>query len=832
MGPSRRIRVSPTVNSFTMMIYNISPRVCTFTLLMLGSLCGTASALEVFPAKVTLSGRDARQQLVALSSTEDLTRTATYVSNTPKVVAVDETGLVTPVADGTGQITVTHNGKSQTVPVTIQRSGVYQPITFERDVQAILTRHSCNAGACHGKARGQNGFQLSLLGYDHGFDYSAIVEEARGRRVFPSAAEYSLLLRKCAGAVSHGGGRKLPTDHPQYAQLVRWIEAGCPRTPTDAPRLERVSVFPTERILAPNTLQQLVVTAHYSDGSTEDVTHLAAFSSSESIYVNVNDYGLAKTGPLPGEAAIMARFQHQFALCHVLVPMPGSVPDAEYAKLPRKNFIDGHIWAKIQRLGVTASEPAADHTFLRRAHLDVIGRLPTVEEARAFLDDRDPNKREKLIDALLARPEYADFWANKWADLIRPNPYRAGIKAVYNLDAWLRESFRENKPYDRFVYELVTATGSTFRDGPTVMHRDRRDPEEITTMVSQLFLGVRLDCAKCHHHPFEIWSQDDFYSFAAFFSRVGHRGQGISAPISGGEEIIYLSEKPFRGDVKHPVTGKAMVPKPLLGKEQVIDTTQDPRRVLASWMIAPENPFFAKVMANRVWADLMGRGIVDPVDDLRATNPPSNEPLLDALADDFKKNKFDIKKLIRTICTSHAYGLSSIPNERNLNDGRNYSRHYRQRLRAEIMLDAVTDVTGVTESFSAMPPNSRSMELWTVRSQSVFLDSFGRPDPNQDPPCERTGDTTVVQALHLMNAPGFHQKVISDSGRAAKLAASKKSNAEIVEELYLAAYSRRPKADESAACLRWFERPNTTRRQAIEDLVWAFVNTPEFVFKD
>ena len=403
---------------------------------------------------------------------------------------------------------------------------------------------------------------------------------------------------------------------------------------------------------------------------------------------------------------------------------------------------------------------------------------------------------------------------------------------MYNLDAWLRESFRANKPYDQFVRELIAASGSTFRDGPVVMHRNRRDPAEITTMVSQLFLGVRLDCAKCHHHPFEVWSQDDFYGFAAYFARVGHRGQGISAPISGGEEIIYLSEKPVRGGVTHPVTGAVMVPKPLLGEPVDIPVEADPRQRLAAWVTADDNPFFAKVMVNRVWADLMGVGIVDPVDDLRATNPPSNGPLLDALADDFRKSRYDVKKLIRTIATSHVYGLSSLPNDRNVGDGRNYSRHYRKRLRAEVLLDAVCDFTGVPESFAAMPAGSRSMELWTVRSQSAFLDSFGRPDPNQDPPCERTSDTTVVQALHLMNAPGFHKKVVADDGRAAALAASKKSDAAVVTELYLAAYARRPNADELAACSQWFDRPETTRRQAVEDLVWALVNTPEFVFKD
>jgi hypothetical protein len=708
-------------------------------------------------------------------------------------------------------------------------SAAERPVTFERDIQPILARYGCNAGACHGKARGQNGFALSLLGYDNDFDYAAIVEEARGRRVFPAAPDASLILLKASGQVSHGGGKRLPSDGPDFAKLRQWIATGTPRTPADAPKLVRITVNPPERLLAPNGSQQLTVTAHYSDGSAEDVTKYATFQSNESGYVAVDANGLAKAGPLPGEAALMARYMHRFAVCHVIVPMPGTVPAEVYAKLPRKNFIDGHVWTKLQRLGVTPSAPAPESTFHRRAYLDVIGRLPTPEETRAYLADTDPKKREKLIDALLDRPEYADFWANKWADLIRPNPYRVGIKAVFNLDAWLRDSFRKNKPYDQFVRELLTAKGSTFRNGAAVMFRDRRQPDEIATITSQLFLGVRLDCAKCHHHPFEVWSQDDFYSYAAFFARVGHKGTGLSPPISGGEEFVYAAPK---GQVKHPVTDDVMPMKPLLGEEVDVPADRDPRDVLADWVTAPGNPFFAKVIVNRVWADLMGRGIVEPVDDLRATNPPSNGPLLDALAADFRDKGYDLKKLIRTVCTSHVYGLSSIPNDRNAGDGRNYSRHYRQRLRAEVLLDAVCDVTGVKESFAAMPAGSRAMELWTVRSQSVFLDSFGRPDPNQDPPCERTSDTTVVQALHLMNAPGLQEKVTAEAGRAAKLAASKKSNAEVVTEVYLLVYNRPPTDDEKVACLRWFDRPGTKRRQATEDLMWALLNTPEFVFKD
>jgi hypothetical protein len=693
----------------------------------------------------------------------------------------------------------------------------------------LLARYGCNTGACHGKARGQNGFALSLLGFDPDADFAALTREARGRRVFPAAPDASLLLLKGSGRVPHGGGKRLPADHPDFAKLRRWIVAGTPRTPADAPKVERISVFPAERILAPKAAQQLVVTAHYTDGSAEDVTHLAAFQSNDAVFAAVTPDGIVQAGPLPGEAAVMARFAEKFAVCNVLVPLPGTVPDEVYAGLPRKNFIDGHAWDKLRQLGVTPSAAASDATFHRRAYLDVIGRLPTPDETRAFLTDADPKKREKLIDRLLERPEYADYWANKWADLLRPNPYRVGIKAVFNLDAWLRDVFRRNVPYDRWVRELLTAQGSTFRNGAVVMFRDRRGPDEITTMVSQLFLGVRLDCAKCHHHPFEVYGQDDFYSFAAFFGRIGHKGTGLSPPISGGEEVFVASG---RGQVKHPVTGKVMPTKLLLGPAVEVPDDADPRQVLADWATAPDNPFFAKVIVNRVWADLMGKGIVDPVDDLRATNPPVNGPLLDALAADFRTNGHDLKKLIRRITTSHVYGLSSIPTDRNAGDGRNYSRHYRQRLRAEVLLDAVCDVTGVKERFEAMPPGSRAMGLWTVRSQSVFLDSFGRPDPNQDPPCERTSDTTVVQALHLMNAPGVQDKVTADTGRAAKLAAGKTSNVEVIEELYLLAYSRKPTEDEMAACLRWFEKAGDKRRQAVEDLMWALLNTPEFVFKD
>jgi hypothetical protein len=703
------------------------------------------------------------------------------------------------------------------------------PPTFERDVEPILTRFGCNAGACHGKARGQNGFALSLLGFDPDFDYAAISAEARGRRIFPANPEYSLLLQKAAGEVPHGGGKKLPKGSPGYELIKNWIAAGMPRTPPDAAKLVEIMVSPAERIVTFGEEVQLTVTARHSDGTIEDVTHLAQFQSNESVFAAVDEHGRIRAGPLPGEAAVMARYQNMIAVCTILIPLPGEVDAKLYDELPRRNFIDGHVWAKLKQLGITPSEPASDTTFHRRAFLDVIGRLPTPDETRAFLADTDPEKKTKLIDRLLERPEYADFWANKWADLLRPNPYRVGIKAVFNLDAWLRESFRENKPYDQFVRELLTAQGSTFRNGAVVVFRDRRDPDEIATMASQIFLGVRLECAKCHQHPSEIWSQKDFYSFAAFFARIGRKGTGLSPPISGGEEAFSVRES---GTVKHPLTNEDLKPTPLLGEPLDIPADRDPREVLAEWATAPDNPFFAKVIVNRVWADLMGRGLVDPVDDLRATNPPTNAPLLDALADDFRRNGYDLKKLIRTITTSYVYGLSSRPTDRNAGDTRNYSRHYRERLRAEVLLDAVSDVTGVPERFEAMPPGSRAMQAWTVRFSSPFLDSFGRPDPNQDPPCERTSDTTVVQALHLMNAPNLHRKISAADGRAVALAQSKMTAAEIVDELYLLTYCRLPTAEEQAACVARFEKPGANRRAVVEDLMWALLNTPEFVFKD
>lgn len=720
------------------------------------------------------------------------------------------------------------NGSQAQIPNDQTKGPLGGQITFESDIQPLLTRYGCNAGACHGKSRGQNGFALSLLGFDSDYDYDSLVHQARGRRLSPAAPDSSLLLQKAIGALPHGGGQKIAPESEAYRLIHDWIAAGAPRTPAEAPQLVRVEVTPEKLRLSPAESHQLSVTAVYSNGYRRDVTRASAFQSNDMAVVAVNEHGQLHAGKLPGETAIMARYMNHISVSTATIPLAGETSTSDFASLAGDHPVDRLVQAKLEELGMAASPLTEDHKFHRRAFLRIIGRLPTPEETKTFLALDSQRKREELIDRLLQRPEYADFWANKWADLLRPNPYRVGIKAVWNLDAWLRKAFRENWPYDRFVRELVTARGSTWDNGATVIYRDRPSTVEIGSSISQLFLGVRLDCAKCHHHPFEVWSQDDFYGFAAFFARVGHQG-GLSPPISGSEELIFTAEK---GSLKHGRTGENVDPRTLDGEAfSNLPTDMDPREKLADWMLAPDNPYFAQVMANRVWAELMGRGIVDPVDDIRATNPATNQPLLDFLADDFRAGNYDIKHLIRTIATSQVFGLSSTPVERNQSDNNNFSRYYRERMRAEIVLDGINDVLGTDESFDAMPPGSRAMQLWTHRSGSLFLDTFGRPDPNQDPPCERTTDSTTPQVLHLMNSPDFNGKLTSDQALPALLIAGDLTNEQIVTDIYLRVYCRPPTEAELQTVLP--KMPiGDGRREFVEDLLWALMNTPEFLFVD
>lgn len=700
-------------------------------------------------------------------------------------------------------------------------------LSFPNDVLPVMSKAGCNAGACHAKPNHASGFKLSVFAYDPKSDYDAIVRGGRGRRVSPAAPAQSLILQKPSMAVEHGGGLRLKPDSDAYRLIARWLEEGMPYAPPGDPKLVRVEVQPRDQRYAKRATQPLLVLAHYSDGTTRDVTRLTDFMSNEKTLAEVDEHGVVTVADASGEAAVVARYMGMVDVARVTIPPDELLPDSFYAALPANNFIDPLAYDRLRAMGLPPSELCTDAEFLRRASLDAIGVLPTPEQARAFLADADLAKRDKLIERLLADPRYADHWAGKWADLLRPNPFRVGVKSVYVLDQWLRESFRANKPYDRFAAEILLARGSTHKHGPAVVLRDRREPEDVTTLVSQIFLGVRLECAKCHHHPNEKWSQEDFYQLAAFFGQLKRKGQGISAPISGEPEYIWFAGG--GGGVTHPVTGEAMKPKAPDAPLAEVPPDHDPREALAEWMTSPDNPFFAQAAVNRVWAELMGRGIVHPVDDFRVSNLATNQPLLDALAADFVAHKFDLKHLIGTIMRSRMYQLSSLPNGRNVADNRNFSRWLRRRPSAEVLLDAVSDVTGVGEPLPGLAPDARAVRSWNYRTESNFLDAFGRPNASADPPCEREPTGSIVQALHLMNSSRLAEKIAHESGRAAALAKSERSVDEVVTELYLAAYSRPPTADELKTAAGAFAVEGATRHSATEDLMWALINSAEFV---
>ena len=700
-----------------------------------------------------------------------------------------------------------------------------EPLSFLRDVLPVLSRAGCSAGPCHAKPDGQNGFRLTVFSYDPQADFREITQETRGRRVFPAAPEESLLLLKATETVPHEGGERFAKNSEAYKTIERWIRSGMTFKADGEPTLERLAVTPAANTYAKNAKQPLKVEAIYSDGSKRDVTALASFSSNDKDFARVTDEGLVTIGKQSGQVVIVARFMGLVADARISVPADRLLPAEKYAALPKANFIDELAYAQFAKLGLYPSELCTDAEFIRRATLDTIGALPTPEETREFLAHPD---RNQLIDRLLAHPYYADYWANKWADLLRPPPDRAGIKSVYVLDQWLRECFRDNEPYDQFVREILLCEGNTHRYGPAVVYRDKREPEMLTTLFSQLFLGVRLDCAKCHHHPNEKWGQDDFYRMAAFFGPLKQKGAGISAPISAGNETFFFTAGKA---VKHPVTGELLDPKAPDGP-LVKMTDDDPRRALADWMTDAKNPFFARAAANRVWGAFFGRGIVEPVDDFRISNPPSNPELLDALGQELVRQKFNLKELMRTILRSRLYQLSAVPNEFNSADTRNFSRAYRRRLPAEVLADAVADVTGVPDDFKGMPLGSRAMQTWSYKIASETMDAFGRPNPSSDTPCERDMRPSIVQALHLMNSRLLQEKLGSQTAaaRVQKLATSDRKPEEIVTDLYLTCYSRMPTADELKVALAPFTAEGATRRTATEDVLWALMNSAEFVF--
>lgn len=784
--------------------------------------------LQVRPARAVLDTPESRQQLLVTWSDgrghRDVTRTVRYRVADPTVVSVDARGVLSPISDGVTTVTIDLDETVASVEVAVTGLTSPPPIAFAQEVVPTLAKVGCSSGGCHGKAEGQNGFRLSVFGSDPQFDFDALVKQGRGRRIQPAAPERSLLLRKATGELPHGGGQRLVEGDHRYLRVLRWIAEGASWHAAGDREIVRIEVEPSEFILSAHQQQQLRVTAIDRAGRQRCVTLESEYQSNADVIAEVDQGGLVQTTEVAGAAAVLVRFQGHVAVSRITHPQSnGSFP-----RPPEANFIDKLAWDRLQQLGIAPSDRCDDATFLRRVYLDTIGTLPTPAESRAFLDSSAADKREQLIDDLLQRDEYADYWAMIWGDLLGADKESLTPQGAVAMARWLRRQFRENRPYDEFAHDIIAARGDPTRVGPAGFYLVHNKPEEMGRAVSQIFLGVRIQCAECHHHPFERWSQEDYFGFAGIFTGVKAK-KGVVGPTKIVGETATL--------LKHPKSSEPVALAPL-GGEAIDAATSDPRRELASWMTGESNPFFARALVNRLWAHYFGRGLVDPVDDIRATNPATNERLLDALAAYFVENDFDVHAVTRVMLRSQLYQRSAERHEGNRADEQNYSAAAWKPMPAEVLLDAVSAATGVPEQFNGWPRGYRAIEVWDNRMPSYFFQVFGRPQRVTVCECERGTQPSVAQALHLMNAPETAAKLRHRDGHAARLAASPLSEAEIVEELYLLALARRPSAEETALMLSAFERPHgeTTvsdadwRRSAVEDVLWTLLNTKEFVY--
>ena len=797
------------------------------------------AALEIRAADETLlslRGPDARQQLLVTAtlrngSVRDYTRSVRYDVKPRYILRVDTNGFVIPLQDGKATITVKADGVTASMSATVENFRNSTPVNFPNQIVPIFTKAGCNSGGCHGKSGGQNGFRLSLLGFEPSEDFEHLVKEARGRRLFPAAPDRSLLLTKGAAILPHGGGKRLEPGSDDYRLLVRWITQGMPYGSTNDPVVDRIEVSPKERTMALGGEQQLAVIAHYTDGRKDDVTRSALYEPNDKDMAKTEENGVVKLYQQPGDVAVMVRYQAKVAVFRATIPLGATVTNLPIAK----NFIDDLVFKKLKIVGIPPSEICDDPTFLRRVTLDIAGRLPTTDETKRFLADTGADKRDRWISHLLDTPDYGEYFANKWAALLRNKRADAKqMRMTYTFHAWLRDALIENKPYDRIVHDLLTASGEVAHNPPVAWFRQARDTTTQLEDTAQVFLGQRLKCAECHHHPFERWSQQDYYSFAAFFSQVARKPS-----IQPGDEVVFV--KRTAASATNKKTKQAVKPAGLGATPVTLSADDDARQALTDWMTDPSNRFFARSLVNRYWKHFFNRGLVEPEDDMRDTNPATNPELLDALAKSFVESGYDLKKLVRTICTSQTYQLSSVPNEHNRIDKQNFSRYYPKRLTAEVLLDSVNAVTKSESAFAGLPAGTRAVQLPdnSFNAASYFLTVFGRPDMASSCECERSQDASLAQSLHLLNAKDIQEKLARDGGRASALAEdSTRTDDEKLRELYLLAYSRGPNGKEIETARSHItkklaampDKEASAKRQAYEDIVWALINTKEFLF--
>jgi hypothetical protein len=803
-----------------------------------------AADLKLAPSDVVLTGPHASQRLLALSKTVgkvdgDHTERAKFSSSNPAVAAVDDSGMVRAVGDGEAIITATEGSTTATAIVRVTK--VKEPFTwsFRNHVIPVLTKIGCNSGACHGALAGKSGFKLSLRGYAPADDHFVLTRQALGRRVNLVEPAQSLMLRKPTLAVSHGGGLKLEVGSPDYQLLADWIASGAPGPREGDVRIKRLEVFPREATLKPKDAVQVIVRAWYSDGHAEDVTRWAKFSSTEDLVAAVNESGKVQVAGY-GEAAISVWYANLVASSHIASPLPNTVAPKVFASAARLNYVDALVLKKLETLHIPPSPECTDHEFIRRAYLDAAGILPTPEEVRRFLADPAPDRRTRLIDALLERSEFVDYWAYKWSDLLLVSSRKLPQPAMWAFYQYVRQSVADNKPWDQFAREILTAQGSNLRHGAAnyfVLHKDVSDLTETTAVT---FLGMSVTCCRCHNHPLEKWTQDQYWSLANMFSRV---------VLKNGDrpgEVAVLSQP--AGEVLHPRRGIAMQPAPLDGRPLALDSATDRRRYFADWLTARDNPYFARALVNRVVHNFLGRGLVEAEDDLRQTNPPTNEELFAALAKDFTDHGYDVKQLIRTVMNSATYQRSSRPVPGNEKDDRFYSHYLIRRLPAEVVLDAYAQVTGVPTVFnqvlvgssggvagtSAFPPGTRALQLPDALVVSPFLDAFGRPERSQTCSCERQQESSVTQALHLNNGKTLNDKLRAENSLVERWVKEKVGDEEAVRRFFLLALCREPTAAERQRFVKLMEEtardPRATRREALEDLCWAVLTGREFLF--
>ncbi|MDG2360676.1 MAG: DUF1549 domain-containing protein [Planctomycetaceae bacterium] len=779
-------------------------------------------SLEVYPAEVHINTMRDRQSFVVQVAypnglTRDVTKEAKFTLSDAAKVKL-EGNVLHPVSDGDSQMAVEFGGLSKMIPIKIEQATADRDVSFKLDIMPIFMKSNCNTGSCHGAARGKDGFRLSLFGFDPDGDQFRIARELPGRRINLALPEESLLMTKSVGSVPHTGGKRFGTDSEYYATMLRWLKAGGNNDQGEVPKVLSVELYPPTAVLdGAETTQQLTVRAKYSDGTDRDVTNLAVFLSNNDTSATVSPDGLV-TAHERGEAFIMARFEtHTVGRQFIMLPKGQQYTDP---KTPEFNFVDNLVYNKLRKLRILPSGVCTDEEFLRRANLDIVGVLPTMEEYVRFMEDKDENKRVKLVDELLNRKEFVEVWVMKWAELLQiRTTNQISYKSMLRYYNWLQERIANNMPTDQMVRELLGSSGGTFQNAATNYYQNERDTLKTSENVAQVFMGMRIQCAQCHNHPFDRWTMDDYYSFAAFFSQIGRkRGEDPR------ELIIYNSGG---GDVRHLVGNKVMAPK-FLGGEVPDVKGKDRRVVMADWLASPQNPYFATNLGNIVWAHFFGKGIIDQVDDVRVSNPPVNKELLDELGRRFTEYNYDFKKLVRDICTSRVYQHSTATNETNVKDSRNFSHAALRRVRAEVLLDAITQVTDTKNKFQGLPTGARAVQIANGNTSTYFLTAFGRAKRETVCSCEVSIEPNLSQALHLLNGDTVNTKMAQGKLVPTRLTEGKTPE-QIAEEIYIRCLSRKP-TEREAAALKEVVDNEQNKQQALEDIFWATLNSREFVF--